>query len=49
MWNRSNITLYVCYMIAKDTLSDSEAFLEEEVLFAWEISKSITKDHDFDI
>ena len=36
-------------MIAKDISSSSEAFLEEEVLITWKISKSVTRDHDFNI
>ena len=30
-------------------LSDSKAFLKEEVLINWKISKSVTKDYSFDI
>ena len=49
MWNRSDITLYVCWIITKNILSDSKAFLKEEVLITWEILKSIIKDYDFNI
>ena len=49
MWNRSSTTLYICWIIAKDILSDLKAFLDKEVLIAWEILKSIIKDYDFNI